>query len=253
MAMWLILSAATDRPALWACQGLRARGLEPLEWVSLEMLAGVQRWEHRLGAEGVDIEITLANGRCICTAALRGVLNRLVSVPDEMWRPAHPQDRDYVIQELTAFFLSWLSALPPPVLNRPTPQGLCGAWRHPSEWVWLAAQAGLPTPPYRQTSRDLEVEQHWQGHLFPPDTPVQTVFVVAGQTVGPPAPAPILHGCRRLAELADTELLGIELVVGPTGAWTFASASPWPDLHRGGDALLDTLAAVLAHPQGTSR
>jgi hypothetical protein len=70
----------------------------------------------------------------------------------------------------------------------------------------------------------------WQGHLFPSDTPVQTVFVVAGQAVGAPAPASILHGCRRLAELADTELLSIELVVGPTGAWTFAGASPCPDL-----------------------
>jgi hypothetical protein len=100
------------------------------------------------------------------------VLNRLVSVPDEMLRPAHPQDRDYVTQELTAFFLSWLYSLPPPVLNRPAPHGLCGSWRHRSQWVWLAARAGLPTPSYRQTSFDPGNERDWQESLLPPDTPV---------------------------------------------------------------------------------
>jgi hypothetical protein len=125
--MWLMLSAATDRPALWACQGLRARGLQPLEWISPEILAGARRWEHCFDRDHVGFEMTLADGRSTHTASLHRVLNRLVSVPDEMLRPAHPQDRDYVTQELTAFFLSWLYSLPPPVLNRPTPHGLCGS------------------------------------------------------------------------------------------------------------------------------
>ena len=32
---------------------------------------------------------------------------------------------------------NWLNALPGPLLNQPTPQGLCGNWRHPSAWAVL--------------------------------------------------------------------------------------------------------------------
>jgi hypothetical protein len=95
----------------------------------------------------------------------------------------------------------------------------------------------LPTPSYQQTSQDPGNERDWQESLLPPDTPVQTVFVVAGQVVGAPAPAPILHGCQRLAELAQTELLGIEFTVGASGAWAFGGASAWPDLEQGGRSL----------------
>ena len=139
--MWLVLCASTDVSALWAAQGLNARGLEPLEVVSAEMLAQSQRWEHRVGAKGVTIDITQADGRRLRSDTVRGVLNRLVSVPYAPLLLAHPADRDYASQELTAFFLSWLYALSLPVINRPTPQGLAGQWRHRSEWLWLAAQA----------------------------------------------------------------------------------------------------------------
>jgi hypothetical protein len=54
------LCTATDTSALWASQGLQARGLEPLECVSAEMLAQSQCWEHRVDAQGATIDITLA-------------------------------------------------------------------------------------------------------------------------------------------------------------------------------------------------
>src|SRR5262245_39541024 len=92
--------------------------------------------------------------------------------------------REYASQELAAFCLSWLYALPSPVINRATPQGLAGQWRHRSEWLWLAAHAGLPTSLYRTTSEAPRDEQDGSGRLVPPDTPVQTVFVVADQVVG---------------------------------------------------------------------
>jgi hypothetical protein len=58
--MWLMLSAATDHPALWACQGLRARGLQPLEWISPEILAGARHWEHCFDRDHVGFGVTLA-------------------------------------------------------------------------------------------------------------------------------------------------------------------------------------------------
>jgi hypothetical protein len=184
---------------------------------------------------------------------VQGVLNRLLSVPPEPLRWAAPADRDYATQELTAFYLSWLYALPQPVLNRPTPQGLCGQWRHVSEWVWLASQAELPVPDYRQSGRDLIDERFSERRLVASGTPVHTVLVVAGQTAGAAAPSSILAGCRRLAELADTALLGVEFAPGSAGPWTFAGATPFPDLRLGDEALLDILATALAGGQEAHR
>jgi hypothetical protein len=240
-----MFAAADDPSALWAAEGLRARGVKPLEWITPQMLAGARRWEHRLDTQGAFFEITLADGRCIHSSAVQGVLNRLMSVPDEMLRSAHPQDREYTSQELTAFFLSWLYALPSPVLNRPTPQGLSGSWRHRPEWIWLAAKAGLPVPPYCQAGSELPAEDDGPVNLLASDTSLRTVFVVEGRVIGESAPGPIVQGCKRLAQLARTELLGVDLAWHPAGSWSFVGASPWSDLQRGGEALLDILAAVL--------
>ena len=208
------------------------------------MLAQSQRWEHRVGAKGVTIDITQADGRRIRSDTIRGVLNRLVSVPYAPLLLAHPADRDYASQELTAFFLSWLYALSLPVINRPTPQGLAGQWRHRSEWLWLAAHAGLSTPHYQQTSQDSTVGQGGQG-LVIAETPVHTVFIVAGHVVGAAVPPHIRRACQRLAGLARTTLLGVDFTNGPAGSWTFAGATPMPDLRLGGEALLDALSGAL--------
>jgi hypothetical protein len=81
------------------------------------------------------------------------------------------------------------------------------------------------------------------------DTPVQTVFVVAGQVVGAILPRHIHHGCRHLAELSHTALLGIKFATGSAGLWTFVGATPMPDLQLGGEALLDALAGALRGQQ----
>jgi hypothetical protein len=242
--MWLVLYDSTDQAALWAVKGLRARGFEPLAWVSPEGLAGSRYWEHRVNSTGADIAITLADGRRLESKAVRGVLNRLVTVPYEPLRHVEPEDREYASQELTAFFLSWLHALPCPVLNRATPQGLSGAWRHRSEWVWLAAKAGLPTPRYRQSSSEDNGEVRDAG-VTSLTSAVATVLVVGRHVFGENASSSILSGCRSLSQLTGAQLLGIEFTVDSAGAWTFCGATPMPDLRLGGEALLDTLALAL--------
>jgi hypothetical protein len=243
--MYLVLGSSDDSSVPWVVHGLQARGLAPLEWVSAEMLARASRWEHGLGAAGVHLAVTLADGRTIHSDAVRGVVNRLVSVPTEGLYAAHPLDRDYAAQELAAFYLSWLHALPAPVINRPTPQGLSGAWLHASEWVWLAAHAGLPTLRYQQSSCEPPDPRAWHGRLVSPDTPVETVFVLADHVLGAPLSSALWEGYRRLAQLTHTALLGIAWVAGPAAPWTFAGASPVPDLRLGGAALLEAFAAVL--------
>ncbi len=243
--MWLVLCASNDISALWAYQGLKKRGLEPLELVTTETLAYGVRWEHRLGADGVYIDITLADGRRIRNKDVRGVLNRFLSAPSESLLLIHPSDRDYVIQELHTFFLSWLYTLPQPMLNRPTPQGLSGQWRHVSEWLCLASKAGLPTPNYKQSSHYLTNEMSGATRIVPIGTVVNTIIVVDGYVVGASAHPHILEGCQRLAELSKTALLCVEFATGPEDNWTFAGATTNPDLRLGGEALLDVLTRVL--------
>ncbi|HEX2093713.1 MAG TPA: hypothetical protein VHG28_15025 [Longimicrobiaceae bacterium] len=234
--MYLVMGASGDPSALWAYRGLRERRVGPLEWVSLEALAGAGRWEHRVGADGAAVRVTLADGREIRSEGVRGAINRLWAAPGIAPGAVHPADREYAEQELAAFYLSWLHALPPPVLNRPTPRGLCGAWRHATEWRRLAARAGLPTPEHGGEGRDAG--------------PVRTVYAVAGEVVGDDLPRGIREGCRRLARLAGTALLGISLAPGTAAGWAFAGATPLPDLRPGGDALLDALARALLRRGG---
>jgi hypothetical protein len=107
-------------------------------------------------------------------------------------------------------------------------------------------------PDYKQSSHDYLDEMGVERRLVPIGTPVNTVFVAAEHVVGTPAPPDIVKGCQRLAELSRTELLGVEFVAGSAGPWTFAGATPWPDLRLGGQALLDVLASVLRGGVGKS-
>ncbi|GAH68563.1 unnamed protein product, partial [marine sediment metagenome] len=152
--MWLILCSSTDVSAIWAYHRIKALGFEPLELVSTEMLVYSLYWEHRLSNDAISVNIQLTDGRRISQNKLNGVFNRIVSIPFECLQLVHPGDYEYALQELTAFFLSWLYALPSPVINRPTPQGLSGKSRHISEWIWLASRAGLKTPVYKKDCRN---------------------------------------------------------------------------------------------------
>jgi hypothetical protein len=241
--VWLVLCASTDVTGIWAYQGLKRRGL-PAELVTAELLVYSARWEHSVSDAGATVRAVLPDGREICSARVRGTLNRLAYLPTAHLERAAPSERDYAIQEWTAFFLSWLSCLPGPMLNRPTPQGLSGSWRHPSEWAWLAAGAGLPTARYAEGSSH-GVRSEEAAFLFVPEGPIRTVFAVGECVVGTEMPKAIKEGCLRLAASAGTRLLGIQFAAGPAGPWTFLSATPTPDLSLGGERLLDCLAGAL--------
>ena len=238
--MWLVLCATNDIAALWAARGLIARGLQPLEIVTAESLSYNQSFAHRLSSGRFSVEIALADGRILDGSKIRGTLNRLQSIPCAHLRTAEVADRQYAQQELFALYLSWLNALPGVMVNRPTPGGLSGDWRHPSEFVWLAKRAGLSTTPYQQSESRA---------ALPPYTPDpltrRSVIVVGGESCASNASEEVSAGCVRLAELAATSLLGIDFNVTPDGDWIFSQATPLPDLRLGGDMLLDALARTL--------
>lgn len=247
--MWLVLCSANDVSAHWAYDGMKRRGLKPIEMIYAEALPFSLRWEHRVGADGVSISITLADGRLIDSDDIRGALNRVVGVPP---LPAtYSPDAEYANSEIPAFFLSWMYGLPGPVLNRATAQGLCGQWRHISEWVCLASRAGLQVPAYKQSSRDQINEAVTERRLFPLGTPTRTVIVMEGSVFSADVPPAVRESCVRLSELAGTSLLGIEFVLAPQigdsgNNWIFAGATPLPDLRYGGEELLDQIALILA-------
>jgi hypothetical protein len=245
--LWLILGDDADPCLRWAADGLVGRGLAPVKLLTAARLGPGLRWEHRVGVTGGTVEVTLGDGELIRSSHLRGVLNRLGAPPGwPLLDRVHVQDRDYVRQELAAFFLSWLASLPQPMLNRPTPQGLAGAWRHPAEWVLLAAKAGLRTTPYRASNRARPDAAAGRAQRLGVRTGAAAtkVLVIGGQAVGTAPPA-ILSACRRLGVLSGTALLGVELDDGAAGPWTFAGATPRPDLRDGGEPALDALAEAL--------
>ncbi len=230
--MWLVLSDAGDASGPAIAAGLTARGLEPVEHVTgIDVLraAGIS---HRVGIGGTSIHIKLRDGRAI-GPRVRGSVNRLSHIPPAAVAHLPEPDRRYAHQELHALTLSWLAALPGPMLNRPDPRGLGGAWRHPSEWALHAGQAGLPTTPYVESTSGPEPDP-WPGAGLPP-----TVVVVGDAVVGAGVPPAVAAACRRLAREVATPLLGITCAAN----WTFVSASPRPELDG---AALDAVAEMLA-------
>ena len=157
---------------------------------------------------------------------------------------ARSADREYAMQELTSFYLSWLQALPGVVINRPEPQGFCGRWRHSSEWAVLALRAGLPAPPYRQTVDDDPASGYRS--LAPIGAKVETVIALEGKLFGAEVPEVTAHACLRLAQLAESDLLGITLFQAANGIWKFAAATPYPDFKNAGPELIEHMASVFA-------
>jgi hypothetical protein len=241
--MYLVLCMSSDASALWAYQGLAARGLAPVLLITEDMLSFSSSWVHRISDSGTDVSFRLPDGHQISSSVVQGVLNRFMAPSRALIGLAAPEDRDYAAQEITAFHLSWISSLKVPVINLPAPQGLAGPWLHASEWVAHANRAGLFTAPYRLTDEDSD--QAGYASLVPAGTIATQVIVLDGDVYGAPIPAAVRQGCVALARQTGMRLIGVEFYPSDDDPWTFAHASPLPALQIGGAALLDGLVRSL--------
>lgn len=239
---WLVLCYPNDSSALWAASGLTRRGLMPVDVVAPEALVCSPTLVHTIVEGRSHTMFTLPDGSVIDSALIRGVLNRMTSLPTAHLNGAVPDDSGYALQELHAIVLSVLYGLGEAVINPPTPQGLAGRCRTVVEWLWLAGRAGI------------RVADHVGGdqrasELAEPSGGTCSVIVFDGRAFGPAIPEDVAASVARFATLAETRLVGVDLVEAGDGTWWFSGASTTPDLRVGGELLLDALATSL---DGTS-
>jgi hypothetical protein len=108
----------------------------------------------------------------------------------------------------------------------------------------VAQRAGLTTPPFRQTAGDPAESGYCS--LAPEDAPVKRLIVLHDATFGAPAPARVQRASAELARLAGAQMLGVDFFESPDDPWTFAFATPMPELQLGGAPLLRALATRLS-------
>ena len=143
-----MLAVVADRYDAAAEALIRRWGAYDAHLLSSEDLS-TAGWCHRLADTGVSTAVI--DGRVICTSKITGVLTLLPWVTADQLIHIIPEDRAYVAAEMTAFFVSWLSELTCPVLNRPTPTCLAGPGWRPEQWVHAAARMEIPICPIRRS------------------------------------------------------------------------------------------------------
>lgn len=226
--MWLVTCQDSDSDAVLLAGRLREAGLEPVELVLATQLVHGARWEHRVGSWGSCTRLRLADGREIDSAAVRGVLNRLLWITADGFLGASDSDREYAGGELHALVQSWLEGFGSRAVNRPAGLGLCGPWRTPDQWRALARTAGLeirafPEPP----GQVLE--------LAP-------VLVIDGEIVEDGgAPPHVRDGALRFATALGHDLIELRF----DDEWRFADATLMPALVDGGGVRARAVARAL--------
>lgn len=102
----------------------------------------VAGWSHYLSDSSLSTAVI--NGEKISNDQIDGVLTRLPYVTETELPHIMNHDRSYVAAEMMAFLVSWLSCLKCPVLNQPTPLCLLGPNWSLEQWIYAAAQIGIP-------------------------------------------------------------------------------------------------------------
>ncbi len=193
-------------------------------------------WRHYVGC--ADKGSAVVSGEVVSVETITGVLIRWPGVFVQELTHISQADREYVAGEMTAFLVSWLSALKCPVINRPTPLQLTGPpWRR-EQWIHAAARSGIPVRAYnREVTRITEPTAEKVAPV-----PSTIVTVVGSRRFGS-ANAALLEKAGRLAELAGVCLLQVGFDTSSDEAH-FANANLTPDIDgEVAEAVLNILTA----------
>lgn len=173
-------------------------------------------WKQHLTVEADTTAVV--GGRLMARDEITGVLTRLPWVFEEELFELVREDRAYAAAEMSAFLLSWLSLLPCPVLNRPTPACLSGVLWRQAKWLRVAASLDIPCIPLTLSSRHPSQ-----------DTPQETVTVtVVGDHCFGAVENALRKRARRLADAAGVDLLAVHFQETEDDA-RFVSVDLWPD------------------------
>lgn len=222
----------------WAAHGHGVSLLTPED-------LSVVGWRHYLSS--IDGEAGEENSSSFSSAVvggvasaldqITGVLTRLPSIFEQELLHIVPEDRAYIATEMNAFLIAWLSSLKCPVLNRPTPTYLLGpAWR-PEQWVYAAAQLGIPVRPMRRQSS-------MSANACPQvlEKSSVKVTVVGDHCLGEVEKTLASHA-RRIADAAQVDLLTVHFSSNESPA-EFLGADLWIDISAPdvGDAIFEYLS-----------
>jgi hypothetical protein len=178
-------------------------------------------WSHRVVDGRATTTVRFKDGTTIDTDAVGAVLNLMQSLPAIGFRRSSERDRAYADMELQALFVSFLRSFRCPVVNGVDGQGPLGVWS-PLRWAVLAHRCGIETwPDGLSTGSRLLTPR-----TTPADVPVaSTAVTIVGDQVFGAASTGQAEQCRRLAQLAGCELLGLTFD-GGTGR--MLAADPFP-------------------------
>lgn len=190
--------------------------------------------QHLLDGPEVYSAVTLKTHGMLDSASITGLVNRVDFLPDAHLVTVSPTDRTYMQQELLAIWSSWISALPCPVINRPTATSMVGPVYHPAIWHHYAAAVGLPV-----------AQMTYNTDLPDPVTPVplQSVIVCQGTCYNALLPTDLFSACSELAAYVGLDMVELFFGSGTRGI-VFSYASPIPDLSRATTDLITQVAHV---------
>ena len=241
-ATFLVVASEWDEAAQKFAERHRAPGVQLLTPRDLSRTG----WNYSLDRMGERSQAVVMGG-LLAGSHIDGVLTRLACVREQDLPHIVAGDRAYVTAEMNAFLLAWLTTLPCPVLNRPTPCCLSGRWWRDEQWVRVAYHLGIPIRPVNRRihlvrRRKPTAASHSGG---------TTVTLVGNKHIGAADPVLIAH-TRHLAQTAGTDLLAVRFT-GPSPDSAFLEATPWPDIADDliGDAVMDYLAKEHTGKQGS--
>ena len=213
--MLAVLGSSLDRSATALVEAWSTAGAMLLSAEDLSR-AG---WAFRVAAPGAGAAVI--GGERVRVSQIRAVVTRRPAVLAEELTAIEPADRAYLAAEMNAFLVAWLSALPCPVLNRPTPRSLNGPAWTALHWAAAAAEVGV----------------HWVAY---PAAPTQEVDVCGAAGLEARSSGEN-DAARALAQRAGVELLGVRFCTAGACA---ATAIPPLDTHDIRAAVLDHLGAA---------
>jgi hypothetical protein len=227
--MIVILASRYDARAGWLASRWADAGACLLTCEDLSVCGW--RYDPRRPLDGTAV----LGGRERATKDIRGVLTRLSAVTDLELTHIVPADRAYVAAEMTAFLTCWLSTLPCPVLNPPTPVSLTGPNLRSEQWALAAARLGMALQP---APVRLGLQAPAEGSS---QTATATVTVVGDRAFGD-TPEALRRRAIQLARATEALLLGVSFSsLQPDARFTGVTTCPDVDSPEAADAVLELL------------